>query len=155
LRQHPLNRSTVGRSNTASTAPGSTKYCKASTRACGGATQPQVPVFFRQSDVDKYAQAGVRHEVGRIVDQRAAGYWQHCASDGSGASNAMTASTMARVGGSVRFGANIARREYIIRAAEFAGHRNLTVLDHVVAVVLRKALEHGLHAIARARASRA
>ena len=48
-------------------------------------------------------------------------------------------------------GADLAGREFVIRAAELAGHGNLAVLDHVVAVVLRKALEHRFDIVARAR----
>ena len=38
---------------------------------------------------------------------------------------------------------DIGRGKFIVGAAKFAGDRNLAVLDHVVAVVLRKALQHG------------
>ena len=51
-------------------------------------------------------------------------------------------------------GANIIWLELIVRAAKLASHRNLAVLDHVIAVVLREAPQHGLDAVARARALR-
>ena len=55
---------------------------------------------------------------------------------------------------STRFGPDLTRRELIIRAAEFAGDGNLAVFDHVVAIILRKAFEHRLDIVARARAFR-
>src|SRR5262245_31604121 len=48
--------------------------------------------------------------------------------------------------------AYVQRREYIGRIAEFAGDRDLAVLDHVIAVVLGKAAQHAFHPFARARA---
>src|SRR4029434_10333575 len=56
---------------------------------------------------------------------------------------------------STRIGSDLARRKLIIRAAKFAGDGNLAVLDHMVAIILRKALEHCLDIVARARAFRA
>ena len=47
---------------------------------------------------------------------------------------------------STRLHLDLAGREHVIGAAEFAGDGNLAVLDHVVAVVLRKAFQHGFHA---------
>ncbi len=40
-------------------------------------------------------------------------------------------------------------REHVSRAAEFAGHGDLAVFDHIVAVLLGKAPQHGLDASAR------
>src|SRR3569623_2028162 len=54
----------------------------------------------------------------------------------------------------LRLGADLAGREVVADAAELAGDLDLAVLDHVVAVVLREALEHGLDRFARARALR-
>src|SRR6185369_7182306 len=51
-------------------------------------------------------------------------------------------------------GANTIWLELIVRAAKLASYRNLAVLHHVVAVVLREAPQHGLDAVARARALR-
>ncbi len=48
--------------------------------------------------------------------------------------------------------ARLRRLEHVVRVAEFAGDRDHAVLDHVVAVVLREALQHGLDAVARAGA---
>src|SRR5262245_2040843 len=53
---------------------------------------------------------------------------------------------------SIRIGSNLARRKLIIRATKFAGDGNFAVLDHMVAIILRKALEHCLDIVARARA---
>src|SRR5271169_498617 len=47
------------------------------------------------------------------------------------------------------------RREHIGRAAKLAGDGDLAVLDHVVAIFLRKAVQHVFDAVARARALRA
>ena len=46
------------------------------------------------------------------------------------------------------------RREYIGGTAEFAGHGDPAVLDHIVAIGLREAFEHVLDVVARARALR-
>src|SRR5579864_1053743 len=45
-------------------------------------------------------------------------------------------------------------RKHIFAVAEFAGDGDHAVLDHVAALVLRKALQHVAHAVARARAFR-
>src|SRR5216684_3850917 len=50
--------------------------------------------------------------------------------------------------------ADLARLEHVGRVAELAGHRDLAVLDHVVAVVLRKAAQHPFDPRPRARALR-
>ena len=50
---------------------------------------------------------------------------------------------------------DLVRREHVGRAAELAGDGDLAVLDHVVAVVLRKAAQHAPTPRARARALRA
>src|SRR5215470_19092182 len=49
---------------------------------------------------------------------------------------------------------DLARLEHVGRVAELAGHRDLTVLDHVVAIVLREAAQHPLDPRPRARALR-
>src|SRR5580692_6148990 len=49
---------------------------------------------------------------------------------------------------------HVVRRKHIGRAAELAGDGDHAVLDHVVAIFLRKALEHVFDAVARARALR-
>ena len=51
-------------------------------------------------------------------------------------------------------GCYFVRGEHVGRTAEFAGYGDLAVLDHVVAVFLRETLQHGLDALARARALR-
>ena len=49
---------------------------------------------------------------------------------------------------------DILGRKHVFRTAELAGHRNRPVFDHVVAILLREALEHRFDAVARTRALR-
>src|SRR6187200_2018977 len=49
---------------------------------------------------------------------------------------------------------HFARVELVVRRAELAGHRDHSILDHVIAIILREALEHRLHILARTGALR-
>src|SRR5262249_33849617 len=74
----------------------------------------------------------------------------------SGSAKASDLRAMSRTAQPGAFGSAVdvdaGRGEPVGRTAELAGHADHAVLDHVVAVVLREALEHGGDAVARARA---
>src|SRR5215468_4016621 len=49
---------------------------------------------------------------------------------------------------------HLSRGKDVFRAAELAGDRDYAIFDHVIAVILGKALQHGSDAVPRARALR-